>query len=140
MRALLCLLLLPGLAAAEIYRWTDANGQVHFGQRPAAVGAQQIEVKPQVVERDQLTREREERANRFFDARREEQAQASAVAAERQAKRAAECQELRRRLGNIPEGYSYYRTDANGEREYYSDQQVDTARQQLQAQVAQRCS
>lgn len=140
MRALLCLLLLPGLAAAEIYRWTDANGQVHFGQRPAAAGAQQIEVKPQVVERDQLTREREERANRFFDARREEQAQASAVAAERQAKRAAECQELRRRLSNIPEGYSYYRTDANGEREYYSEQQVDTARQQLQAQVAQRCS
>lgn len=140
MRALLCLLLLPGLAAAEIYRWTDANGQVHFGQRPAAVGAQQIEVKPQVVERDQLTREREERANRFFDARREEQAQASAVAAERQAKRAAECQELRRRLDNIPEGYSYYRTDANGEREYYSDQQVDTARQQLQSQVADRCS
>ena len=140
MRALLCLLLLPGLAAAEIYRWTDANGQVHFGQRPAAVGAQQIEVKPQVVERDQLTREREERTNRFFDARREEQAQASAVAAERQAKRAAECQELRRRLDNIPEGYSYYRTDANGEREYYSDQQVDTARQQLQSQVADRCS
>lgn len=140
MRALFCLLLLPGLAAAEIYRWTDANGQVHFGQRPAAVGAQQIEVKPQVVERDQLTREREERTNRFFDARREEQAQASAVAAERQAKRAAECQELRRRLDNIPEGYSYYRTDANGEREYYSDQQVDTARQQLQSQVADRCS
>ena len=139
MRALLCLLLLPGLAAAEIYRWTDANGQVHFGQRPVN-GAERVEVKPQVVERDQLTREREERANRFFDARREEQAQASAVAAERQAKRAAECQELRRRLGNMPEGYSYYRTDANGEREYYSDQQVDTARQQLQAQVAQRCS
>jgi hypothetical protein len=139
MRVLLCLLL-PGLAAAEIYRWTDANGQVHFGQRPAAAGAQQIEVKPQVVERDQLTREREERTNRFYDARREEQAQASAVAAERQAKRAAECQELRRRLGNIPEGYSYYRTDASGERSYYSDEQVDTARQQLQSRVSERCS
>lgn len=140
MRALLCLLLLPGLAAAEIYRWTDANGQVHFGQRPAGAGAEQIEVKPQVVERDQLTREREERTNRFYDARREEQAQASAIATERQAKRAEECQALRRKLASIPEGRSYYRTDASGERNYYSDQQVDTARQQLQSQVADRCS
>ena len=141
MRVLLCLLLLlPGLAAAEIYRWTDANGQVHFGQRPVAAGAQQIEVKPQVVERDQLTREREERANRFYDARREEQAQASAVAAENQAKRAEECRELRKRLASIPEGRSYYRTEADGQRSYYSDEQVDTARQQLQSRVSERCS
>ncbi|CAN7248941.1 DUF4124 domain-containing protein [Pseudomonas sp. LjRoot71] len=140
MRVLLCLLLLPGLAAAEIYRWTDANGQVHFGQRPAAAGAEKVEVKPQVVERDQLTREREERTNRFYDARREEQAQASAVAAENQAKRAEECRELRRQLASIPEGRSYYRTEADGQRSFYSDEQVDTARQQLQNRVSERCS
>ncbi|WP_397379660.1 DUF4124 domain-containing protein [Pseudomonas sp.] len=140
MRYWLCLLVLPGLATAEIYRWTDANGQVHFGQRPAASGAEKVEVRPEVVERDQQTREREERTSRFYDARREEQAQASAQAAERQAKRAAECQDLRRRLANIPEGYSYYRTDESGERRYYSDQQVDTARQQLQRQVTERCA
>lgn len=140
MRVLLCLLLLPGLAAAEIYRWTDANGQVHFGQRPAAPGAQQIEVKPQVVEQDQLTRERQERTDRFYDARREEQAQASVVAAEQQAKRTRECRELRNRLASIPEGRSYYRTEANGQRSYYSEEQVDTARQQLRERVAERCS
>lgn len=140
MRLLLCLLLMPGLVSAEIYRWTDANGQVHFGQRPAAAGAEQIEVKPQVVERDQSTREREERATRFYDARREEQAQASAVAAEQQAKRAEECRELRKRLASIPEGRSYYRTEADGQRSYYSDEQLDTARQQLQRQVSERCS
>ena len=97
-------------------------------------------MRPQVVERDQQTREREARTSRFYDARREERAHASAQAAERQAKRTAECQELRRRLANIPEGYSYYRTDESGERSYYSDQQVDTARQQLQRQVTERCS
>jgi hypothetical protein len=140
MRVWLCLLLLPGLAAAEIYRWTDANGQVHFGQRPAAPGAQQIEVKPQAVERDQLTLERQERTRRFYDARREEQAQAAVVAAERQAKRAEECRELRKKLTSIAEGRSYYRTAADGQRSYYSDEQVDAARQQLQRQVIERCS
>lgn len=140
MRALLCLLLLPGLAVAEIYRWTDASGQVHFGQRPAAAGAEKIEVKPQVVERDSLTREREERTARFYDARRDERAQASVVAAERQARRAAECRELRRKLAAIPEGRSYYHREADGQRSYYSDEQVETARQQLQSRVSERCS
>lgn len=138
MRVLLCLLLLPGLAVAEIYRWVDANGQVHFDQRPAP-GAEQIEVKPQVVERDAATIESQERATRFFEARREEQAQASAAASERKAQRAKECGELRRQLAGIPEGWRYYETEASGERSYYSDEQLDTARSQLRSRISERC-
>jgi hypothetical protein len=139
MRSLLLVaLLLPALAAAEIYRWTDAQGRVHFGQRPGA-GAEPVEVKPQVVERDAHTREREARSQRFFDARREEQQQAAAAAAEQREARAAECRDLHRRLAQIPEGFSYYRTDANGERIYYSDEETDTARRQLRTRIAERC-
>jgi hypothetical protein len=28
----------------KVYKWTDANGQVHFGDKPAAAGDEQIEV------------------------------------------------------------------------------------------------
>lgn len=139
MRVLLCLLLLPGVAMAEIYRWVDANGQVHFDQRPAP-GAEQVEVKPQVVERDAATVERQERATRFFDARREEQAQAAAAATERKAQQEKECGELRRQLAGIPEGWRYYKTDASGERSYYSDTEVDTARRQLNDRISERCN
>lgn len=31
-------------APTKVYKWTDANGQVHFGDRPIASGAEQIEV------------------------------------------------------------------------------------------------
>lgn len=31
-------------APAKVYKWTDANGQVHFGDKPMADGAEQIEV------------------------------------------------------------------------------------------------
>ncbi|MDX1367010.1 DUF4124 domain-containing protein [Pseudomonas sp.] len=140
MRLLFCILLLPGLAAAEIYRWVDANGQIHFGQRPAALGAEQVEVRPQVIERDEATRERQERTTRFYEARRAEQAQASVVSAERQAQRAKECGELRSRLAQIPEGRRYFHSEANGERTYYSDEQLDAARRQLRDQVSERCS
>lgn len=32
---LAALLLVPALALAEVYKWTDANGQVHYGDAPA---------------------------------------------------------------------------------------------------------
>jgi len=35
--------LLPGLAAAGVYRWVDGQGRVHFGDQPVA-GAQALEV------------------------------------------------------------------------------------------------
>ncbi|WP_192983200.1 DUF4124 domain-containing protein [Pseudomonas sp. EggHat1] len=136
---LLIVALLPTLATAEIYRWTDEQGRVHFGQRPVA-GAETVQVKPQVVERDEHTREREARSQRFYDARREEQQQAAAAATAQREERANECRDLRRRLAQIAEGFSYYRTDASGERIYYSDEETDAARRQLRERIAQRCS
>ncbi|MEN0038852.1 MAG: DUF4124 domain-containing protein [Cellvibrio sp.] len=34
-------------APTKVYKWTDANGQVHFGDKPTAAGAEQVEVKIQ---------------------------------------------------------------------------------------------
>lgn len=31
-------------APTKVYKWTDANGQVHFGDKPIASGAEEIEV------------------------------------------------------------------------------------------------
>ncbi|UYP31650.1 DUF4124 domain-containing protein [Pseudomonas sp. Z8(2022)] len=136
---LLIAALLPTLATAEIYRWTDEQGRVHFSERPVA-GAETVKVKPQVVERDAQTREREARTQRFYDARREEQQQAEATAATRRQERNNECRDLRQRLAQIPEGYSYYREGADGERIYYSDKETDAARRQLREWIAQRCT
>lgn len=81
MRALwFCVALMPVLAQADIYRWTDAQGKVHFSATPPA-GAQRVEVRPQVVERDAATRQREQRTQEYFDARREERTAAAERAA-----------------------------------------------------------
>lgn len=140
MRLLCCLLLLPALASAEIYRWVDGNGQVHFGQRPGSAAAEAVTVAPQVIERDAATREREARSQRFYDARREEQSRATAQAAERSAAQARECSEWRNRLAQIPEGRRYFKPEANGQRSYYSDAELDAARRELRNRLAQRCS
>mgnify|MGYP006175677165 CR=1 FL=1 len=120
----------------------DLEDSVSPENKPAAraIVAEVIEVKPQVVERDELTREREARASRFYDARREEQAQASAAAAQSRAERANECNKLRRTLAEIPEGLRYYQETADGQRNYLSDEELDTTRRQLRDRVSERCS
>lgn len=134
----LVVLLLPGLAMAEVYRWTDASGQVHFGEVPAA-GAVPVEVKPQVMERDAATIEREKRTEQFFAARRQEQQRADELAQQQQAKQAQECQRLRGKLDQLQRAGSFYRLDAQGQRVYYSDAEIDATRRQLSAQVANNC-
>ena len=32
--------------ASEVYKWVDANGEVHFGDKPTAQGAQQVVIQP----------------------------------------------------------------------------------------------
>ncbi|WP_252270952.1 DUF4124 domain-containing protein [Pseudomonas subflava] len=132
-------LLVPGLAGAEIYRWTDAQGRVHFGEKPGGNGAEQVQVKPQVVERDEATRQREQRTQQYFDARRDERAAADARAAEVHAERSKECGELRNSLAQIQRGGRYFTTDAAGERQYIDEADVEAARSRLSSRIAERC-
>lgn len=135
---LMCVLCLPGLASAEIYKWTDAQGRVHFDQR-AVSGATPVQVKPQVIESDDATRQRQQRTDDFYKARRDEQAQAQQNASKQHAEQQNRCQKLRRELAGIPAGKTYYAVNDKGERQYYTDKQIDAARRQLTQQIAQDC-
>lgn len=138
-RWLLSILLLPCLASAEIYRWTDANGQVHFGEAPRA-GAVQIEVKPPALQQDAATAERQQRTERFFQARREEQQKTNENNQKQQAKSAQECQQLREQYAQLDHGGTFYKVDAQGQRQYFQQEQIDSARNRLKARLAQRCN
>ncbi len=135
---LICVLLSP-LASADIYRWVDPGGNVHYSQKPQP-GAERVEVRPQIVERDQATREREARSDRFFDARRQEQQASKAAASARHAQREQECQQLRSRLSRLSHGGRYFSADAEGGRVYYSDEEIGAARRQLAGRISQNCS
>lgn len=140
MRQFICiaLLLLPALSWGEIYRWTDANGQIHFGEQPAP-GAERIEVKPQVVERDAATRESEERLRKVFDARQQEKDAAAQQQAAKNAKRNEECSKLRQAMADLDRGGLFFSQGADGERTYYSDQQIEAARSKIASQLSSNC-
>lgn len=139
MRTLLLLLMLPALASAQIYRWTDEHGQVHFSEKPQAPSAEQVEVRPQVVERDAATRAREERLEKLHSARRTEQQQAAEKSAKLRAEQEQQCSHLRKRLARLEEGGRFYRRGADGSTEYVSDAEVVATRDQLRGQVAAAC-
>lgn len=135
---LLFMLLLPLSSWAGIYRWTDASGQVHFGEQPGP-GAVQIEVKPQVVERDAATRESQERLRKVLDAHQQEQDATAQKQAGKAAERNAQCSKLRGALANLQQGGSFYTESADGQRNYFSDQQIDAARSKLSSEIANNC-
>lgn len=139
MRHLLCcLLLVPIVAGAQIYRWTDAQGRVHFSETPRE-GAESVSVKPQVIERDQATREREARTARFYDARRQEQAAEAGRVAEAREQQQQRCSQLRDQQDQLSRAGTYFRLDEQGGRQYYTDEQVETFRRSLAERMARDC-
>ncbi len=124
-----CLMLTLTAAAADVYRWTDEQGQVHFGQRPPPGGAQRIELP----ERGELNtyggsdlsqrRERERRLLENYEYERMQKAAREARAAGERQQAAAECHKLQghwRRLSF--QGPIYFRREDGG-RDYLSDEQ-----------------
>lgn len=147
---LLCAMLASGISASEIYKWTDEDGNVHYGDRPVGDGSEGAQVeRVAIVSRSTNS----EAVQASVDARLERQAAAAERAAEREAEearqeellaeaadRAQKCTEYRERLQRFVQSRRLYRLDDNGERVYLDDGQMQEAREQVQQQVEEYCS
>ena len=76
MKAFLVLIsvcLMPLSANAGVYKWVDANGQTHFGDRPPAQAASsEVTVKAAPASVDAGARERHQRMTEFLEQQQEE--------------------------------------------------------------------
>ena len=146
----ICLLTVSS-ANAEIYKWTDADGNVHYGDRPVGDGMSenaQVEVvavasRRTSVERVQETidaglarRSAADEARSEREAARKEAEDARAEAEDR----AEKCTAYRARLEKFVTSRRLYRMDDNGERQYLDDTQMATAREQVQQRVEEYCA
>jgi uncharacterized protein YaiL (DUF2058 family) len=132
-----------GATAGEIYMWTDENGNVQYGDRPVegAVLITNIESKSTDNNRVQATtqarldkqataREVTEEADELAREESLEEAEASAAA----------CESARTRLQNMLKSRRLYRKDANGDRVYLDDNEMNAARAIVTSQVEDHCS
>ena len=125
-----------GAMANEIYKWTDADGNVHYEDRPSgAVTEERLDLTYRSTDRGAV----QARVKTRLDAQTaREEAESTAAAAEQQ--RRDRCDQARARLETYLQARRLYRTDDNGERVYLDDSQSQQARQKAEEQIAEFCS
>ncbi|HEY5703261.1 MAG TPA: DUF4124 domain-containing protein [Gammaproteobacteria bacterium] len=159
---LIVLIALPGGSAfADIYKWTDKDGNIYFGDKPPQdVESEHIQVKPKAVpaqpDEGELRRLRQlEQAER--DATRRIESQRARTAAERREKQEdlaqkQRCSEARQQLHELQQQLPVYRIEGGkfhaawwgdsyeGEREYIDDATRTTEIKRMRQLIAKNCN
>ncbi len=136
---------MPLAGASEIYKWTDAEGNVHYGDRPSGVASEErVAIASQRTDaarvqagidarlERQATRDEARQARETEDAERAEEEKKSA-------ERAAACEENRQRLNTFDEAARLYREDENGERVYLDESEREAAKQRARELINEHC-
>jgi hypothetical protein len=136
---LLLLLLVPGLASAQVYKCKDKDGRVKYTQTKPKDADCSGEVRtPPPASSDGADPYKTIGAQ--ADQRREADAKAGEAAAQEQAQKAQRCAQWRERLAALERASHVFTTDEKGERQYNSAQQNDGLREEARAGVARDCS
>jgi hypothetical protein len=139
----LCVVLAAMPAAADVYRWVDEDGRVHFGDRPPPGSAERIAV-PVAPAPDAGLKDRRLKRRRLLDAFEEErqlQEQAAKEAAQEAERRGQYCRQAQDRLRGIEASRRVYELDENGNRAYrwWDDNEKEQAIAEARRAVRQYC-
>lgn len=143
-------LLLTGsyASASDIYKWTDAQGNVHYGDRPAEdVESERMDIQSRRTDPTRVAALAQARAESRSTAR--QQSSTADTAGDEMSpeeKRAAEeerigqCNTYKERLQLFVQSRRLYREDENGERVYLSEQEMQSARENVESKVEEYCN
>jgi len=132
--SLLALTLSVALAHAQVFKWTDPEGKVHFGDHPPATAdKEEVHVRagptvpPAALPSEQERAEQRRRLLDYYEERRAEKRADKKQAQAQRKLREARCLKAREQLALYRNTNSIYEELPNGERRYYSEAE----RQQL---------
>jgi hypothetical protein len=123
--------------ADQVYKTVDAQGHVTYSDRPNAAGAQKTDVAVQQADPAEAARLAKARQllNAEDDQRKKQQGDADKIKAQQDHDKQARCQAARDRYNSLKDVTRLFKTDADGNRVYSSDSEVDaqkeTARQAM---------
>jgi hypothetical protein len=130
-------------AAAEVYKWTDAEGRVHFGDRPPQSGADAVPLSRKAQSISAPTAdERLDKQRRLLHAFEEERRQrrdAQAQAQQEKTTRQRNCVEARDDLRSQEVAGALYRLGADGQRIYLDAAERARALEETRAAVRHWC-
>ena len=140
-------LALPGLSlASDIYKWVDADGNVHYGDRPVGDDSERMAIESRPTDRATVSAQyqagmqaRAERVEADAEAKAEAQKLEEEQRAEAEERR-LKCQTARSTMERFVRSRRLYRQDESGERTYLDEAETIAARQRVEDQVAEYCS
>ncbi len=117
--------------AADVYKWKDLNGKIHFSDRDPNQSAERVALRPDIGEEraEQARKESKEfvyRQQRKSDFQKEEIEKVKKLEREKEHKLAEQknyCSKAKRELRMLKAAVPVYRTDKTGERRYVDDAQ-----------------
>ena len=132
-------------AVGEIYKWTDEDGNVHFGDKPVGEDPQRVAIQSRPTNPARVESRVQARASAAAKAAEEEAAATPAGPTEEQmqarlAERQEKCDSYRERLQRFVTSRRIYREDENGERVYMSEEEMLEAREKVENQVQDYCT
>lgn len=133
------------VSAADIYKSMDANGRIAYSDHPLSASAKLIVVRivhPDVATAQaRLTEElaASEHSAKMRRAREDAVRSAQAAKDKVEAARKESCQRARDHYRTFTVPRRVYRWDEQGDRVYYSSQEIDAQRLAAQAEIAQYC-
>ncbi|WP_418889738.1 DUF4124 domain-containing protein [Pseudomonas profundi] len=123
---------------AEIYRWVDAEGRVQFGERPAA-NAELLDIRPQVIERDEQVLQREKNIQKIIDVRAQEREVETARSVARRKQAKAQCDGMRRHLAKFEGRRFWYEEGADGKKVEVHPSRIKARKHELETLLQERC-
>lgn len=144
----LCLLLfLP--VQAEVYKWTDEHGRVHFSDKPPNQDTPEYQLRtPASSDRatspesltDAERRARQRKLSDSLEADRLEKQQAESKRKQQQAKREHNCKVARAELNSSKRANLIYDYDQQGNRVYFNETKKQRYLESLRAEVRKWCN
>ena len=143
--ALSALALSSGMASADVYKYTDAKGVIHYTDKPETLPAQRLSVQSQrtdTVAVQARTEEELRRAQQSADTQqkssseRAEQKAADELTAKDKAER---CTKARERYDMYMNSQRLYKPGTDGERTYLNDAELDSARNAAKVSMDELC-
>jgi catalase len=130
--------------SSEIYKWTDADGNVHYEDRPVGEDVQRLNIVSSntdnaIVQASIDARRERETARAEARSKRSEDEQAATSAKAEAEKRVAKCAESRARMESYLQARRLYNENDAGEREYLDESGIMKARERAQEQIQKFC-
>jgi Cu/Ag efflux pump CusA len=131
---------------AQVYKWVDENGKVHFSDKPFDEKSKAVKIKSQPQVSQQEVDQAKQRAARVIQQQRkinainsEETREEQKAKAAREKDAAKTCAKAKREMQFMNGRYISYTTNDKGEKYALTDDEVNRLADELKAAIAKNC-